>query len=48
MQGEWELLKNSKLSKERAKLVLAIGLIPLLPTLFWIMTNVGTYAAEKS
>ena len=47
MQGEWELLKNSKLSNEGAKPVLAIGLIPLLTTLFWIMTNVGAYTAEK-
>jgi len=47
MQNKGEILKNSKLSKERTKLVLAIGLIPLLPTLFWIITNVGTYAAEK-
>jgi hypothetical protein len=41
------MLSNSKLSKDRIKIVFAIGLIPLLPTLFWIITNVGTYAAEK-
>jgi hypothetical protein len=41
-------LKKARLSKEKKKLIFLIGLIPLLPTWFWIVTNLGTYAAGRS
>jgi hypothetical protein len=41
-------LKKARLSKEKKQLIFFIGLIPLLPTWFWIVTNLGTYAAGRS